>query len=152
MDEGSYFVCKLPRRVKTITEAFKSLCPDHLWDKDKGAPRDGVWRQGEWFFIGAPSIKPPTNFASMNDVPLRRRTLERTPAQPKDYPVGNGHYCTEVRYDPKRKDRTVYVRGFVRHSQGRRAHKNINLGQHWHLAFHNLAVRSWSSMATGGVD
>jgi hypothetical protein len=49
MDEGSYFVSKLPRRVSDVKEAFESLVPEMV----SAAKAEGldVPRQGEWFFI-----------------------------------------------------------------------------------------------------
>ena len=57
--------------------------------------------------------------------------------------TGNSHNAREIRLD---KENNVYTRGRVRHPQ----HKDVNLGDVWHLVLCNRAVRSFN--ARGNVD
>src|SRR5262249_7796591 len=49
MDEGSYFVSQLYRRVRSVADAFASLNPREVVAAEEAGLE--VKRQGEWFFI-----------------------------------------------------------------------------------------------------
>ena len=52
-DEGTYFCCELPKRVRNLDEAYKSLIPKNVRDI-------GEWqRQGEWFAVPVNKSKVP---------------------------------------------------------------------------------------------
>ncbi len=50
MDDRSYFISKLPKRARSMTEAFDIMKPDKVkqWEVETGCV---AARQGEWFFI-----------------------------------------------------------------------------------------------------
>jgi hypothetical protein len=125
MDEDSYFVTKLPKNTKTISDAYKSLKPKAVlaWEKKNNAIAK---RQGEWFFL-------PTKFEKIKG--MRRKGL------PLWKDGGNKH----IPYGYAMQDGKHYVKGYVSHVD----HQPMYLGKVIHEAVMNTALGSWSEQ---GVD
>ncbi len=137
MDEGSYFVSRLPKKVSSVKEAFDSLKPDAV----KEAEQKGleVKRQGEWFFI--PEAEKPC--------PYNR--FEKSYVLPSEDSRSNRHVCTR---GIKLED-TFYVYGNVWHkepdsNESSGEHRRVSLGKVMHTAVCNLSLANWS--ASGNVD
>lgn len=134
MDEGRYFVSELPKKAKSIEDAFMVLMPKTVRTlANKGVEYK---RQGEWFFIPVKdtTIKIPT--IKVKDQ-LRMEPLPREEGSAL-------HTVTRM----IRKNNSLFVKGIVRHST--KEHKNLNLGDEFHVAFKNTAIGNWS--AGGNVD
>lgn len=133
MDEGSYFVSLLPKRVKTVQEAFEVLKPARI---RKGNITD-YKRQGEWFFI-------------KSDIMIKEKDFQKSAALPSADSSSNLHVCTRLKKIGKR----YYVKGIIRHRNprtNRRAdHKPLKLGEGIYEAICNTAKGNWS--ASGNVD
>jgi hypothetical protein len=149
MDEGSYFVSQLPRKVRKVSEAFEALKPARV----KAALRAGVEvvRQGEWFCVrqeGMPMGLRLKDFRAAFELP---RTNQRS----------NIHLATRgVRVRQR-----FYIMGRLRHvrpggwwSEGR---GRTGTGEHRTVKFdkgvvyeaiRNTSRGDWSSSAAGGVD
>jgi hypothetical protein len=146
MDENekvrrSYFLCQLPKAVKTVTEAYDSLQPDEV----KQALADGlpVKRQGDIFFVPSKlkTIDIKNNHTSLNEV-------GKALSSPWPMLYDTNHMAREGRLFFG----DWFVRGSVRHIPAHRKpdHSPINLGEVWHVAVKNLALAAWS--AVGNVD
>jgi hypothetical protein len=133
MDEGSYFISLLPKRVKTVQEAFEVLKPARI---RKGNITD-YKRQGEWFFIPAGII-------------IKEKDFQKSAALPSADSSSNLHVCTRLKKVGKR----YFVKGIIRHRNprtNRRAdHKPLKLGEGIYEALCNTAKGNWS--ASGNVD
>ncbi len=125
MDEDSYFVTKLPKHSKTISDAYKSLKPKKVqaWEKKTGKR---AIRQGEWFFI-------PTEIEKLKG--MRRKGL---PLWEKG---GNKHMADSYVVQ----DDINYVKDGVHHID----HESTHLGDVIHEAIMNTQLGSWSEQ---GVD
>lgn len=68
LSKRKYFVARLPKNalVNTVDEALEALCPKAL----RG--RADVLRQGEWFFVPEPKLRPKPEKV-VTDLGLRRR-------------------------------------------------------------------------------
>lgn len=125
-DEGQYFGVELPKKVKSLEEAFRSLVP-------VGAEK--AQRQGEWFIVPCQKPKDCVSFEAL----IYGNCL----ALPKDDPDGNNHClaCTEFAV----KDNIVYAYdGSLTHDQ----HEQRSFSG-WVKFLKNLAVRS---VSVDGVD
>ncbi|MFA5276494.1 MAG: hypothetical protein WC417_06360 [Candidatus Omnitrophota bacterium] len=137
MDEGSYFVSQLPRKVTTISGAYKMLKPYKVQQAEKDGLR--VIRQGEWFFIPRPDIK------------IKEKQFVKSGTLPRENEQSNKHICTRLF---KSKGR-FYAKGICRHyrANGRKGdHRPLKLGDGKQVfeAVENMAKGSWS--ANGRVD
>jgi hypothetical protein len=144
MDEGSYFISLLPKRVKTVQEAFDSLKPKIVRDIEtadfgRNTVHIEVKRQGEWFFIPSPA-----------GISIKEKDFEKSAALPSADSSSNLHICTRL----KKIGKKYFVKGIVRHRNpqtNRRAdHKPVKLGDVIHQAVCNTAKGNWS--ASGRVD
>jgi hypothetical protein len=145
MDEGSYFISLLPKKVKTVKEAFESLKPKEVREieKSSGDPNSilngiEIKRQGEWFFIPMLTIK------------IKEKDFEKSAALPSADSSSNRHVCTRL----KKIGKKYFVKGTVYHRNplnNRRAdHKPLKLGEGIFQAVCNTAKGNWS--ANGRVD
>ncbi len=139
LDEGRYFVSQLPRKPKSINDAFEALKPN----KVRRAERQGfsVKRQGEWFFVS-------TDFRDEALAALLGRTRTSINVSPSPLPVENErsnlHVCRHFEAEGNR-----YAKGKVYHrsrinNRVSGEHQTLNLGDVWHLVFHNTEEASWS--------
>ncbi|HBI47504.1 MAG TPA: hypothetical protein DDX93_02080 [Smithella sp.] len=136
MDEGSYFVSLLPKRVKTVQEAFEVLKPARVKVFEKYGGK--YQRQGEWFFIPEIFIK------------IEEKDFQKSAALPSADSSSNLHVCTRLKKIGKR----YFVKGIIKHRNprtNRRAdHKPLKLGEGIYEAVCNTAKGNWS--ASGRVD
>lgn len=145
---GGYFLSQLPRKIKSIADAYESLKPKTVVQ----ALMDGldVKRQGDIF--GVP-VTPPwgdLKIKSMtpNNVPLnesRDFVYYRNGDRPKL--LGTNHYAREA----VKMDDELYARGTLYHIPGGREadHRAIKLGEDWHLIVRNTAKESFAPMSGG---
>lgn len=148
LDEGSYFVSALPRKVKSVAEAFDVLKP--LAVKQAEAAGIKVLRQGEWFFI--PTLFDDSVMASargMSKTAFLRQTEIK--ALPKQDPSSNDHVVRQ--YVSGQKGSPIRVRGTVYHrdpmtGRGTGEHASVKLGDLWHEAHRNTERASWSMGGT----
>lgn len=140
MDEGSYFVSLLPKKVKSIDQAYQALKPE-IVKKMENELQANVLRQGEWFFF--PSYHPGKQW----------KKAEKSAALPSVDSSSNRHVCTRL----LKMDNCYFVSGIVRHKNSfnnRRAdHKPVKLGdgkKDIYQAVCNTAKGNWS--ANGRVD
>jgi hypothetical protein len=151
MDEGSYFISLLPRKVKAVAEAFQVLKPKEVIAVEKAeedfnnSSRNNIHlasqikRQGEWFFIPV-------------DLHFKESQFSKSAALPSADSSSNRHVCTRLLKQRKK----YFVKGIVRHKNSfnnRRAdHKPVKLGtgKEIYQAVCNTAKGSWS--ASGRVD
>lgn len=137
MDEGSYFISLLPRKVISIEAAFNALKPRQVIDAEKNGLK--VIRQGEWFFIPMPDMK------------IKEKDFAKQVALPATAESSNQHVCKRlIKIDGK-----YYAKGRVRHVGrfGRGQHKTIVLGNGQsdvYMAVKNTSKGDWSS--NGNVD
>lgn len=129
-DEGTYFGCELPKKCKTIDEAFKALTPKEVIGKY-------YQRQGEWFIVpvlekAVPSIQQCV-FLFDDDGIL-----------PKDDKESNNHYVHTS-------DGRVNSKGQVYAYGGEMAHEEHAsvYWEKWVTFYKNTALRSVSQQ---GVD
>jgi hypothetical protein len=137
MDEGSYFISKLPQKVESVEEAFRVLKPLVVVDAEEGGLE--IKRQGEWFFIPTPFKRAEFKVVTKSlPLPVTR--------------VGsNSHLVTHIYADPWEMYGYlvggVFVSGLVRH----REHKKLRLDDGViYRARRNTELDSWS--AAGKVD
>lgn len=129
---GHYFLCKLPRAVKTVDEAYDCLMPDRVreWEAD---PTTGQFkRQGDIYLL-------PTG--------VETKALPK-PTQKYEKVFDTTHVATEMRINGD-----VYIRGTLTHRpEDHRPpqHRRVTLGRQWHIVVRNLSVDSWN--AQGYVD
>ncbi|HHT9136782.1 MAG TPA: hypothetical protein ACFYEK_05985 [Candidatus Wunengus sp. YC60] len=133
MDEGSYFISLLPKKVKTVQEAFEVLKPKRIRKENI----TDYQRQGEWFFIPA-------------DVQIKEKDFQKSAALPSADSSSNLHVCTRLKKIGKR----YFVKGIIKHRNprtNRRAdHRPLKLGEGIYEAVCNTAKGNWS--ASGRVD
>jgi len=133
MDEGSYFISLLPKRVKTVQETFEVLKPARI---RKGNITD-YKRQGEWFFV-------------LSDITIKEKDFEKSAALPSADSSSNLHVCTRLKKIGKR----YFVKGIIKHrnprTNQRADHKPLKLGEGIYEALCNTAKGNWS--ASGNVD
>jgi hypothetical protein len=136
---AAYFLCKLPREVVSIDDAYESLKPlavqlAYKWGED-------VKRQGDIFAV------PTTSLTKDIKCPTQKR------ARVFNADGNASHTVSELRVYEDMAEDIVYARGVLRHEpQGwrRPQHKRVLLGKVWHALYKNLAQGSWS--AQGNVD
>ncbi|MEM7167912.1 MAG: hypothetical protein AAF581_20840 [Planctomycetota bacterium] len=175
-DEREWFVAGIPdrARVSTVAAAMEALRPDEVSQellrkgvkkRRRNRRRNAAFvRQGEWFFIPAPDLRPNEQWL------LRREPLQRGGGKPhivdelyrsggetvyvsrlypnglveRDYRAWLSRYNgPRVAWQVMRRDAAVYVRGRVRHPD----HKTIRL-RDWHQVQMNL---EWQSTAMRNV-
>jgi hypothetical protein len=139
MDEGSYFISLLPRKVTSITKAFQALKPREVIKAEKaGVKGVKVVRQGEWFFIPVNKVIKEKEFAKQSALPA---TVESS----------NQHVCKRL----VKVNGEYFVKGRVRHIGrfGKGQHKTVILGDgknDVYKAVKNTSKGDWSSH--GNVD
>ena len=142
LDGGTYFVCQLPRKPRNCDDAYEILKPREV----RAAEKQGIVvpRQGEWFFV--PTDMDDDRLASLlswTKTKLAEHSKVEALPHEKD---GNLHVC---RHLSLQNGKRIYARGKVFHRSpftGQRTgqHQTVDLGDQWHVAYHNTAVRSWS--------
>lgn len=166
MDDGHYFVCELPKEVNTISEAFDSLKPDIVREKETAGIQ--VLRQGDIYFLRTSILvkdfkktikkelanNPNKFYGGLN----RRDSLCLDGLGP--FYINDTHYTKEgvfvkeLDYSTDSFYReTNLVWGIVKHLRGE--HKQVKLrlndeeknGTYVYQAIPNLKVEAW---ATGG--
>lgn len=104
-DERHWFIAAIPedRRAKNVQDALDALKPQEVLEAQHAQgvkPKDwhkrrnpGYMRQGEWFFVPCPDLKPGPQFSVLHDEPIQRTG-------------GTPHYVEEL---IRRGSTTVYV-------------------------------------------
>lgn len=140
-DDGQYFGCELPRKVKDIDDAFLSLTPKAAIGKKD------VKRQGEWFFVPLPKGFRPPEISESVITPSDNDEI----ALPIETRQSNRHNIYKANIDSVRIIWTpTGMRYFVKDvSISHEQHPNVSIGSNWHEIHKNLAVRSVSQ---DGVD
>jgi len=145
LDRTNYFLCQVPGSPTTIEEAYEALVPDVV----KALPsREGVLRQGDWFFIPVSEDKDTLRS-------IRKAAPYVTNTNTSAYRLGEAtgtHVVTRAR---RTADGLLVVQGCVRHSpaDGRRPeHKRLKLGdgKQWYVPVKNTSEAGWG--ARGNVD
>jgi len=139
IDEGQHFIFKLPRKVKSVNEAFTALTPKEILKAKQ--QRIHIQRQGEWFFF---------RYSNNNFLPkYLKEKISSTPK--KDYvklvlqsnPNGNSYILTNGIIVKK----FVVGWGALRHSAN--THRMLKLpregGEQPWVGITNRAKGSWSS-------
>lgn len=121
-DEGNLFICRLPKSVKTVEAAHKSLRP-------KNVP-EGSLRQGEWFFV-------PVTDDKLKDKLDKQINAFNESEQLGDSSRDSSHHALIGVTDGVWTDRKQYAIGLIVDEQEN--HKHLRLDG-WHLAVHNLEV------------
>ncbi len=168
LDEHGWFAAAVPGAVSNITDAMESLKPKQIIDvqtklkpKHKNKRKNKAFlRQGEWFFIPSPNIRPDSMLIIKNE-PIRRgagsahiveevfRSGGVTVYVCNKYPDGvdDRMYRKLIRKEPKarnwgwrtmRQNMNVFGRGKVSH----RDHKTIVL-KGWHQIIPNRESDAW---------
>jgi len=130
MDEGSYFISRLPVKVANVQEALEVLIPNEV----KG--REYI-RQGEWFFV------PVIQGLQAKHV---YKAMGRNFVLPKTNPRSNNHTCTRGFIIGFKN----YVSGQVYHSEHRTAKLSLAKSPVIFEAFKNTSLEDYS--AGGWVD
>jgi hypothetical protein len=158
MDGQNYFLTELPRKVKTVQEAFESLIPDAVKGKE-------YLRQGEWFFVPLLNSKVSgiIKGTEKREMPLyywQESENEREPGKyiPKIAPIPVNflhnrkieahHYATE--YGIVKGLRYQVVRGTIRHTGHDHPMLRLGNGKTWYIAVESKHVQSWGY--AGKVD
>jgi hypothetical protein len=132
-DEDTYFGVQLPKRVNTISEAYKLLMPSEVVGKS-------FKRQGEWFMVPVEDKQVP-NLLDCTLVIDQMFNGMHLPIESED---SNKHYLSS--YDVRvGKDGRIYAHNpSLTHEQ----HADVS-GHGWFTFHRNTAVRSFSQE---GVD
>lgn len=139
IDGQNYFLCQLPKRVKTVDEAFKVLIPPVL----RNAFPEQLKRQGEWFFIQQFPFPCPNLF---KDERQFYNKMERNFVLPKTDERSHSH--TATRGIKIGKD--IFVSGSIRHSEHGTLHLSKADNPIIYQVFKNTARQSFS--VNGRVD
>jgi hypothetical protein len=178
-DERHWFVAAVPERVhaRDVQSAKDGLKPEAVWTamrrfgvrmRDRNKRRtDGFVRQGEWFFLPRPWLKPNETFVLKNE-PIRRgagkphmcQFLYREGGEPvyvcSRYPNGftTAQYAklSEAErknhaWTPMVRDAKVYVKGHIRHPD----HKTVWLG-YWHQVVMNTETQAAAMRQVAFLD
>lgn len=148
-----FYLAQLPEgaKPKTVDEALELLKPE-------GLPGDGWFRQGEWFFVPRPGLKPVIEGDNVlikeskiswdkmkQGVPILSDDPQdaRERAGMANWGRANRHRATRMYING-----AVYVSGMVRDAE----HTALKLGngKTWYQVVRNRAVGSWG--AGGQVD
>jgi hypothetical protein len=132
----NYFLSHLPHKVKTVPEAFESLKPQIIRDKE----HEGVLikRQGDIFVYRTDlTLKEVRKQVGIEVKPYKWHQL-----------FDSNHFATEGMEFKG----CHLVRGCLYHNPERRRpdHRRITINDGWYLAVKNTAIKSWS--ARGRVD
>jgi len=164
LDEGSYFVAKLPVKPTSVQHAFDSLKPEEVNAAIEAGKE--VKRQGEWFFIPYKTdrelaqelgitIKALNEQAGMGVLPLSNDNSNRHVA--KLLKVGEKTYAKGRVFHrfPSFARRQEPVEGQEAEPQkdwgtGTGQHRTVHL-EEWHEVHRNTELASWSGL-TGRVD
>lgn len=105
MDEGSYFVSRLPRPCISVKRAFEILKP--LEVRKEQVKDINIPRQGEWFFI--PQEMPKREARKMYF------SMDQKISLPRENDRSNFHIATRA----KIKGKTIFVSGQIKHTEHR---------------------------------
>jgi hypothetical protein len=124
---------------RTVEEALASLRPPQV-------PEDAL-RQGEYFFVPAPSVKPQAK-AVLKQQPILTEHSDVMVEMRKGY--WNAGFRRENRHVATRMylNGSVYVLGMVRDAE--HTHLKLGDGKTWYRVVRNTALGGWN--ATGDVD
>jgi hypothetical protein len=146
LDEGSYFVAKLPVKPTSVQHAFDCLKPEAV----NAALNEGkeVKRQGEWFFIPYKTDRELADELGVTIKALKERSVSE--ALPVVADNSNQHVAKLLKLEGR-----TFAKGTVRHKfpfGGRTGqHRTVNLEETWHEVHRNTELASWSGL-TGRVD
>lgn len=143
VDEGRYFVSKLPHKVRTVAQAIESLKPRAV----KLAETVGcsVLRQGEWFVVES---NFSDDFMRKNILNLKTKksfnTVSKMQPLPKQNSDSNNHVCKQV----VDSNGQIWVKGVIFHRNARtnratREHRSIYV-KGWCPVYKNTEKASWS--------
>lgn len=123
----AYFLCRLPRSVSSVSDAYEALVPDEV--RTARATGIEVRRQGDIFAIATARKTRQIRAATQRHLQLFDTT----------------HVATEARLNG-----AVYIRGTLRHIPEDRPsqHGMLRLGTSWWIAVKNLALGSWNAVGT----
>jgi hypothetical protein len=145
------FLVKLPKKVKTIAEAYESLKPAEVLRAEKAGLK--VQRQGEWFFIPVKGRHTPDKWKTEEETNFRWAQVLQKNGKWRDAVVGDVKRL-ELRAGPNRPNEAEMgiaakqlVKGRISHSG--REHRDIVL-ETWHKAVPNTATESFT--ITGDID
>lgn len=153
LDRSNYFLCHVPGEPTSVEEAYENLVPEAV----KALPsREGVLRQGDWFFIPASPDKD-----------VQRLIRSWSKSQESNHRLGGSggtHVVTRMRSVPRAtiadeaagrmQQPLEFVQGCVRHDPPSRRpeHKRLKLGdgKTWYVPVKNTSEAGWG--ARGNVD
>lgn len=134
MDDDSYFVSRLPRKVETVEAAIESLKPKRILDAESKGLQ--IERQGEWFCIKHCNGKEAKQIYKM---------MHKDFVLPLEGPGSNTHTVTRG----YKKSSRVYFSGSMMHSEHKTLRVSLAKAPEIWEAIKNTAKGSWS---TQGVD
>ncbi len=134
MDEDSYFVSQLPRKVKTVKEAFNTLKPRRIIEAE--ALGLEIRRQGEWFCI---------KYCNGKKAKQIYKILKPKFILPRENNRSNPHTATRGYI----KNSRIYFSGSLRHPDHKMLKVSIAKTPEIWEAIKNTAKGSWSEQ---GVD
>jgi len=178
-DEREWFVAAVPGRVSSIADAMESLKPTEVQAAQakaglkarqrKTRKNRAFRRQGEWFFIPTPGLKPDPKLILRNE-PIRRGAgkphfvemlyreggTEVYVCSQRPNGVREAEYRRLLHEDPSRskwgwrrmqRDADVYARGQIRHPD----HRTITLND-WYRVLMNTETRSRTMRQVAFLD
>jgi len=139
------FLCKLPEKVNTVKDALELLNPIPI------NQRDGVLRQGEFFFLPIGNSK--TLKKLINEKYRDKLLIGKKLKSLKDYSVEQmasfewQYFTANSHHQPNKiivlKDNVIFCKGQVKHT--RREHKVLRLEKNiWYQMIKNKAIQSWT--------
>lgn len=178
-DERHWFVAGIPEAtpVSCVRDALTALKPDvvltqehALRVKERGRRTNAARiRQGEWFFVPAPQLTPPSRMLILRNEPLIRsgggkahwceelfriggETVYVSGAAPNgltedEYRILSDAERRRLNWRVMRRNPRVYVRGRVRH----RDHKTVTLDG-WHQVLSNTEDQSYAMRNIAFLD
>ena len=163
-NEGSYFLSQLPKKPKNIADAYDILKPPLVREIEHKHGKDGIIRQGEWFFIPIDLLEQKPTLRSkdfISQIPLPIRDSSSNLHVPsKSAILGKLRFCTGIvrhrrnqlfdisKYDPKKFNE--FTAEQVKSSALTHEHRHVRLGKAIYLALENTAIVSYSS--AGNID
>lgn len=148
MDEGTYFIVKLPETAGSVEHAFQILKPQAIREAEKQGT--SIRRQGEWFFIPKGSLGD-INSDRLPEMKILKKDFSKSESLPRSDVNSNMHVPTRL----FKNNGDLFVTGIVRHklpdsTVGSGQHRALNLKDQYYTAHENTAIGAWS--ASGNVD
>lgn len=157
--DSAPFIAQVSSNIDTLAEALASLKPAEVVKAEAAGLT--VQRQGDWFFV--PVSRKPTSLAK----PLAEWRAQTTRALYDERITLDGDHApdemlstdwevAQIRLQNAGSLRgliiipsgTIYVRGQIRHAQ----HTVLDLGDGWHKAIRNKAIRTGRLARGAGAD